>query len=206
MRTSTREHRRRAKHERILTVARAEVLAGGVEGLSLRAVARRARCSPAGLYEHFDSKEHLVRELRLHASAALDRAVARSGARGRTTVERLVEMGLAYVRFARRHPEEFLLLFARASDRRSLARDVPPGSAYGLMRSAVGAVLGLDRSHAVQLEAFTYGFWSTVHGMAMLRLTHLAGFRADFEMATRLVLESIAEAWSRRPPPEGKGE
>ena len=33
------------------------------------------------------------------------------------------------------------------------------------------------------LEALAYGFWSSIHGMAMLQLTHLAGFRADFATA-----------------------
>jgi hypothetical protein len=34
--------------------------------------------------------------------------------------------------------------------------------------------------------------------MAMLRLTHLAGFRADFETASRVVLESIVRGWLER--------
>jgi hypothetical protein len=47
------------------------------------------------------------------------------------------------------------------------------------------------------LELLSYGFWSSIHGMAMLQLGHLAGFRADFAGAHRLLLEGMARSWQR---------
>ena len=55
---------RRRKHLRsranILSVAREQILAHGVENLSLRGVAEQAGYSPASLYEYFDGKDDLI--------------------------------------------------------------------------------------------------------------------------------------------------
>jgi len=55
-------------------------------------------------------------------------------------------------------------------------------------------------------------FWSSVHGMAVLQLTHLADFEADFAAAHRLLLENTARSWQRAnwtkapgPPAHGAG-
>jgi AcrR family transcriptional regulator len=194
--------RREAKRERILAAARRLVLQGGVDELSLREVARAARLSPAGMYEFFESKAQLIEELGSEVSRALASAIAAAGRRADEPQGRLVAMGLAYVHFAVRHPQDFQLLFGRiVARRRSLAQDVPGESPYGQIRAAVARVIDLarlQRRDPRALEAFSYGFWSTVHGMAMLRLTHLAGFRADFETASRVVLESIVRGWLER--------
>ena len=158
------------------------------------------------MYEFFESRSQLLEELGAGASQALARAllVAARGAGG--PQERLLAMGLAYVRFALRRPEDFLLLFGRVvSRRRSLCDEVAGASPYGLLREAVAQVIDLDRMQRKDpraLEAFAYGYWSTVHGMAMLRLTHLAGFKADFETGSRVVLASVGRAWAAR---EGRG-
>jgi AcrR family transcriptional regulator len=193
-----RQHAR--KHARILAAARTLVRQGGHEHLSLREVARRARLSPAGMYEFFDTREHLVDTLAAEADAALADAMRRAAPEAPDPVERLVRLGLAYIRFAEQHPADFMLLFGRVSGRRSLGEEVSPASEYGQIRSAVAAVIGVGQPggpNAVFLEALAYGFWSSMHGMAILRLTYLAGFDADFASAHRLVLESIARSWQR---------
>jgi len=191
---------REAKRERILAAARRLLLRRGPEEISLREVARAARVSPAGMYEFFESKTQLLEELGTRASVALAGALARAARPCDEPGPRLVAMGLAYVGFALQNPEEFLLLFGRVVARRSLAQEVPPESPYGRLRAGVAAVVGeraLRQADPRMLEGLGYGFWSTVHGMAMLRLTNLAGFEADFDAASRVVLESIVAGWGR---------
>ena len=186
------------KQARILAAARALVRRHGHERLSLRHVARRAGMSPAGMYEFFDNREHLVDVLAGQANEALTSAL-RSAVQGTPDpIERLVRLGLAYIRFAEERPADFLLLFGRRSTRRSLAEDVPADSEYEQIRATLADVMGVgrpDRSGPQFLEALAYGFWSSIHGMAMLQLTHLAGFRADFATAHRFLLESTARLW-----------
>ena len=198
--SETRDGRRARKQARILAAARGLLRQHGHERLSLRDVARRAGLSPAGMYEFFDGREHLVATLGGEAGSRLARALGAATKEVADPVERLVRLGLAYIRFAQRHPADFMLLYGRLSRRRSLAEDVLAESEYGQIRAAIADVVGVGRVSGADprfLEALSYGFWSVIHGMAMLQLTHLAGFRADFGPAHRLVLESIAASWQR---------
>jgi AcrR family transcriptional regulator len=193
-----RRTRRAHKRERVLAIARQLLVSVGFEDLSLRAVARGAGISPAGMYELFDSKEALLDALGAQSSAALSRSL-RASLRGVTAPsERLVKVGLAYVRFARRGKDDFLSLFTRCSPgRRLLAQEVPADSFYAVLRGAVEVLLDAKRLQGADprvVEGFAFGFWSLVHGMAMLQLTTLAGFQADFDDAARLVLQAQAYA------------
>ena len=196
----TREARRASKQKHILTTAHGLLRKHGHERLSLRDVARSAGMSPAGMYEFFDDREHLVATLGSEASARLSRSL-RTATRGvPDPVEQLLRLGLAYIRFAKRHPADFMLLYGRLSKRRSLADEVLAESEYDQIRSAVAEIIGVERMDGADsrfLETLAYGFWSVIHGMAMLQLTHLAGFQAPFATAQRLVLESIIKSWGQ---------
>jgi len=195
-----RARRRARKLARILAAARALLRDHGHEGLSLRQVARRARMSPAGIYEFFDDREHLIDALAAEANQALVAALRAAAADAPDPLERLVRPGLAYIRFAQEHPTDFMLLFGRRSTRRSLAEEVPENSEYALIRHAVAELIGVGGPGGADpriLEVLCYGFWSSIHGMAVLQLTHLAGFGADFATADRLLLQGLARSWRR---------
>jgi AcrR family transcriptional regulator len=185
--------------ERILGAARALVLAKGHRRLALREVARRAGYSPASLYEHFDGKDAIVGALAGEASGALHAALSRAAAGEGPARERLVRIGCAYVRFARLRSQDFLLLFGRLpSGRRSLREPVPAASPYRVVLEAASRALEEARPRAARrgtAEDLAYGLWAAVHGMAMLQLTHLASFEADFERADRAVLEALLAGW-----------
>jgi AcrR family transcriptional regulator len=197
-RPGIRVQRRARKETRILAAARALLRQHGHEGLSLRQVARRARMSPAGMYEFFKNREHLLATLAAEANEALVAALRGATADVADPVERLARLGVAYIDFAQEHPEDFLLLFGRCSMRRSLTEDIPEDSEYAMIRNALSdlVVTGKpDGTDASYLEVIAYGFWSTIHGMAVLQLTHLAGFGADFATAQRLLLKNMVRSW-----------
>jgi AcrR family transcriptional regulator len=194
----TRAERRARKRQLILTAARKQLRSHGHERLSLRDVARSAGLSPAGMYEFFADREQLVATLGSEASARLSRNLRASTRGAPDPVERLLRLGLAYIAFAKRYRTDFMLLYGRLSRRRSLVEAAPAESEYDQILSAVAAVVGVERMGGADprgLEALAYGFWSVMHGMAMLQLTHLAGFHADFATANRQVLASIAASW-----------
>src|SRR5687768_12961991 len=58
-----RERRQHRSRRQILLAARELVLELGADAVSLRAVAARANYSPASLYEYFEGKDDLLREL-----------------------------------------------------------------------------------------------------------------------------------------------
>ena len=101
---------------RALLDAAAELLEQrGVEGLTLREVARRAGVSHAATYHHFVDRAALIaalvesgfRQLTLAMQTA---AAAVGGGVPGSTLDRLRAIGVAYVVFATQHPALFRLL------------------------------------------------------------------------------------------------
>lgn len=84
--------------DRILTAARALFERGGLEGLSIRLVAREAGLSPMGLYRHFPNKDALVDELMRDGFAAWEARV--SSIEAADPIEWLHRMTDTYLDFA----------------------------------------------------------------------------------------------------------
>jgi len=195
-----RDRRRERTSTAILDAARELLLEHGHEKLSLRAIARRADYSPAGLYEYFDSKEAIIAALAARASRSLAARLKRAAALGRESPDGpLVEIGLGYVAHAIENKQDFLLLFSRlGSARGSLAAQNPTDSPYRVvfeevLRQIVGKAINCQPSQAEQIA---YGLWAFAHGMAMLQLTELAGFDADFATADRNALRAFIAGMS----------
>jgi AcrR family transcriptional regulator len=182
---------------RILATARALVLKNGYERLSLREVARRAGFSPASLYEYFASKDEIVRALAEQAGTELSDRLVAAALNARTDVGRIVDLGLAYVAFARERREDFLLLFSRLpSSRRARSQSVPAASPYRVVLDAVARGQQTGDIAAGDREPIAYSVWALAHGLAMLQLTHLSSFSADFERADRTALEILVKGWT----------
>jgi AcrR family transcriptional regulator len=178
----------------ILQAARAAILEHGPARFSLRDVARRSGYSPAGLYEYFSGKEDLVRAVADESRAQLHAYLSHT-AGDRPPNQRLVELGLAYVGFARDNPQHFMLLFTQLPSRRTTLQTPPAGaSPYHLVLQA--AQDGIDAGVFVARPGFgaeqiAYGLWALAHGMAMLQQTHLQQFEADFVAHDRRVLQQF---------------
>jgi AcrR family transcriptional regulator len=178
----------------ILRAARAAILEQGPARFSLRDVARRSGYSPAGLYEYFSGKPDLVRAVADESLAQLHAYLSRA-ATDRSTAQRLVQLGLAYIRFARENPQHFMLIFTQLPSQRATLQVPPAGtSPYQLVIQA--AQDGIDAGVFVARPGFgaeqiAYGLWAMAHGMAMLQQTHLQHFAADFEAHDWQVLEQF---------------
>ncbi len=186
--------------QRILKTARALVVKVGHERLSLREIAKTAGFSPASLYEYFDGKEAIVQTLATQASASLRLALEKTAQHSEDDRARLCALGAAYVAWAKSHAEDFLLLFSHLpSKRQALPQAAPVDSPYRLVLDAVrrareSCAVNLRDEDAV--ERMAYGLWAAAHGMAMLQLTHLRTFKADFVMADRTVFEALIDGWN----------
>ena len=150
------------------------VEAGGVEAVSLRAVARRAKVSHSAPYHHFSSKAELLAAI---AAASFDRLVE--------TIQRVAQLmkiashldglravGRGYLEFALDHPELFRLMFrpelTHPSEHPVLleaeARAYSTLHAVIVQCQASGELPGRD---PLPLAAAA---WSAVHGLAMLHV------------------------------------
>ena len=124
---SRRDRRRLATRAEILAAARELLLEVGPEGLSLRQVARRADFSPAALYTYFPSKDALVVSLFEESFERLYDYLRRVPG-DLPPDRRVIELGLAYMEFARDNPMDLRCMMLATS------LDLPPsdGTALGL--------------------------------------------------------------------------
>jgi AcrR family transcriptional regulator len=144
----------------------------GLEGFTLREVARRAGVSHAAPYHHFEDRDALVTALALDAFGRFGTAMERAGRRARSgPVERIRALGIAYVRFALDEPERFTLMFR--AELRSSEEATPVERAglasYQLLIDAVTEAQGegvIAVGHGPQIVSLMA--WSTVHGLATL--------------------------------------
>ena len=143
----------------------------GIDGLSLREVARRAGVSQAAPYHHFADKGALLSAIAAKGYVELAAAL-RTGAdeAGGNALQRFQGMGIAYVRFAVEHPAMFRLLFrpemlATASP----AGTVAATATFRELEQAVAAAIA-EGSVAGSQDEVALAAWCAVHGVATLFL------------------------------------
>ena len=152
----------------LLDAAEAELADGGVEGLSLRRLARQCGVSQTAPYRHFATKDDLVVALATRAFEEFAECLRQAGAGHADPWRRLKALGLAYFDYARSRPERLRLMFgpnaiAEATDPALLQAS---SSAFLLLQDAVRAAFA--SSAEIDEAAATFGAWGLVHGMAAL--------------------------------------
>jgi AcrR family transcriptional regulator len=142
----------------------------GVKGFTLKDAARMAGVSIAAPYRHFADKEALLRAIQEEGFAAFDAALAASRNPASTPKEQLIELGLAYLRFALGHPAHIRVMFGMAG--KALPPD-PTELRHGQIGYAllVESVAALDPHAPEDLQHdLVVASWSIVHGYALLQL------------------------------------
>lgn len=185
----------------------------GEEGLTMRAIAGRLGISATALYQHFESKASILREIRLHGIRLLMEQLGAAMDSDDRAV-RLRDMCRAYVQFARTNPWLYKLLFqsddvdwaALPQDERQEAmqpfeharRTFAEGVERGVLRD------DLDVDQAALLT------WASLHGLASLvlqgRITehHPAFPVPDLEAFSALFVDTLVRAFVVAPATPGE--
>ena len=155
----------------LLAAVESAVTDGGVSGVSLRDVARRAGVSHSAPAHHFGSKAGLLTAFatagyQLLAESVLAEVAASDPADGPAE---LAAIGRGYVRFAVGHPAHFEVMFRLDA----LNRDDPrftaaSETAYGLLLATIERCQADDRLHGRPPELVAVSAWSMVHGLSAL--------------------------------------
>ncbi|MCP2335507.1 TetR/AcrR family transcriptional regulator [Actinomadura rupiterrae] len=163
----------------VMDAAVAAIEESGPSGWSLRELARRAGVSHAAPAHHFGDKTGLLTAIAAEGFDLLSDALTRAG-------DDLLDLGVAYVRFATRHRAYFEVMF-----RPELYRPDDPDLAAARTRSGALLDRAVDRLSPDPESALAA--WSIAHGFAGLWLSGAlpAEVGADPEAAARPVLAKL---------------
>jgi AcrR family transcriptional regulator len=163
-----------ALHEALLKAAEKVLERDGLQGLTLRAVAREAGVSHAAPTHHFGDLTGLVSELAAIGFRQFNAAMAAAGATGTALLEKAMARAKAYVAYARAHPGMYGLMFR--TERLDMSRPSLREAASASFAGLAGAI-GASRHEQIAAEALSLDqaaaiarAWSLVHGFTMLLL------------------------------------
>ncbi len=153
--------------EACIVAAREVIAEHGVEGLSLRDVARRLGVSHQAPYRHYPSRDHLLAEVMrrcfLHFAAHLD-----ARARCEQPEDDLAALGMQYLTYAQQNPLEYRLMFStpwpETNGQVDLAHDAR--HAFDVLRGVLQRVHGASPGKRALVELDALHVWSTMHGLA----------------------------------------
>jgi AcrR family transcriptional regulator len=154
---------------RALVDASLELLAvEGPEAFTLREAARRAGVNHRAVYRHFEDKRALLAKVAEGGYRMLAEDMGRAAAAGETARERLLALAEAYLRFARREPARFVVMFGRRlnEDGREQALEEAIGEALRVLTRELDALSPASGDPQRRDAGIT--LWSAIHGLSAL--------------------------------------
>jgi len=178
--SSRQERRRRETRDEIVRAARAIVIEAGAESLTLREIARRTDFSASALYRYFEGgRQEILLELARGSLTVLESHLRRVST-ALPPDERIIEMGMVYLDFARTHGQEITLIFdslAAIGPLDESTSDAELLQPTGVLQLLVGSLRegveqGVFAIADEDLLLVMHGAWSYVHGLAVIERMH----------------------------------
>jgi AcrR family transcriptional regulator len=151
----------------------------GATELTVRRVAEAAGSSTMGIYSRFGGRagmlEGIYRRGYEQLGAALAAADEGGSDDGRDPLDRIVELSLAYRRFALANPALYALMFERplaGFDPPAGLRDETRNMTFPLLLDAVAAAQRAGTLRGAEPADPAYLIWTATHGMTSIELTY----------------------------------
>ncbi len=174
----TKERRERERQEtrsKILDAARQLFIEQGYDAVTMRKVAQSVEYSPTAIYVHFKDKEALMRELCTEDFDKLAEAF-QVVLQIEDPIERLEQVGIAYVNFAIQFPNHYRLMFMTPRPPEVSQVDERKGNiqkdAYALLIAVVQSAMEKKcfRPEWSDPDLLAQILWAGVHGVVALHL------------------------------------
>lgn len=169
--TERREREREEIRRKILDAARELFAKEGYDNVTMRRIAEAIEYSPTTIYLHFEDKDDLVEALCHEDFGRLLEALSQLPPAA-DPLERIRQLGRAYVGFAVDNPNQFRFMFMRPVRKDEMHGPEAPGwRSFGALFEAVeravaaGVFAPVEPLHAAQV------LWMSVHGVASALVT-----------------------------------
>ncbi len=182
----------------ILDAALVLVDSGGLDALSIREVARRAKVTHQAPYHHFEDRAAILAAIAMEGFALLreEMITARDAA---PVDERIKACGIGYFRFAVAHRAHFRIMF-RSESHSPRRADLRQASiaALQILIECVVAAQAAKLAPAGDPTALVVTLWSAAHGLASLWVDgamsrNFVGVGHDSEVVGELVGRTLTE-------------
>lgn len=157
--------------EVLLELAVEHIAAVGVERLSIRELARRAGVSATAPFRHFPDKLTLLGALAIEGFTELANRMQIPAQRKQDREAQFVQLGITYVEFAEDYPVHYQLMFGAVLGDFSKFPELQQAAsnAYSMLDKLLTAIKAEEKLH-VDVNLLGGLVWSTVHGIASLKL------------------------------------
>lgn len=183
----------------LLVAAEEELAEKGIEGFSLRGVAKRAGVSHAAPAHHFHDTGDMLTALATIAAERLTASMrAAMAAADRSPRAQFIASGVGYVHFALDNPALFQLLFgSKRPDSADKTLQIHASEAFMTLVNCVRAISGSDPMADDDGRLQIAAAWSMVHGLANLLIANRLAFAqpmlaADFDATLARLIGRVA--------------
>ena len=155
----------------ILAAARHLLAAGGIDALTMRGVAQHAGLTATGVYYHFENKDDLVAQIVEDDYRSLGTYLT-SAAQGYSegSLERILAIGEAYVRFGLEHKESFRVLFSLRPRSTGDMHELSSGGGFALLRRCVIEAMEAGALERGNPDLVSHLLWTVAHGLVTLEV------------------------------------
>lgn len=156
----------------------------GIEGVSMRGLAKKMSLSPMATYRHFSSKDELLLEVAARGFELLTSHGERAARAESSAQKRLEAVCFAYYRFGHEHQNLFELMFGPIKKHEKLSEHFRQSArrSFATFAEYVGE-FAVDQ---VRRDRFPYqtaaGLWSYLHGTTVLVIN---GYLSALEASPR---------------------
>lgn len=204
-----REREKLETREKILEAARDMFAEAGFEAVTMRAIADRIEYTPTAIYHHFENKQALATEL-CHMDFRSLASHFNRAVRVEDPVLRIWEIGLAYLEFAERFPNQYRFMFmtrhpdlVHTPEYLAEVHGNPEEDAYAFLRQACADAIarGRFRSDFSDADEFAQILWGMIHGLISLRIVKDHNWVAwrDLRTSARHAMEAMYRGLLREP-------
>ena len=158
-----------ATEQAIYEAARDILAEGGLQALSMRALAARVGTTPTAIYHYFQNKEDLVRRVVLRGFQEFDASLRRAiDGLPEGSVDRLAAIGEAYIRFAVENEPYFKITFGIQAGCPRELDEVPARGGYDVLRQCVVDAMEAGTIRPADPDVVVLYLWSVVHGLVTI--------------------------------------